>query len=415
MKKAVIYGSGNIGRGFIGQLFHMSGYETTFIDINKAVIDRMNADGRYPIYITDGERYKEYIVTDVRGVNGGDTDAVAEAVADAEIMATAVGVNALRFIAAPVARGIARRMEKGSGAPLNMIVCENMIDVDKYLSELIKAELLEDEKAYFDKNVALIEPSIGRMVPATPADIAEKEPLAICVEPYCELPVDREAFKGEIPEIVNMCPFSPFEFHIRRKLFMHNMSHALTAYLGNLKGYTYIWEASGDTEIREVALQALGEVSFAMSREYGVKESELLAFGRELMERYDNKLLGDTVFRVGRDTKRKLSANDRFVGAIRLCEKHGIMPRSILLGLAAGLHFLPEGDSASAEIAANIAEKGIADTLERFCGIERTSIAVGFVEKAYSALGEVCRDTSFAGLFSNIDVDFYCPKQQVEP
>jgi len=404
MKKAVIYGSGNIGRGFIGQLFHMSGYEITFIDINKAVIDRLNTDGRYPIYVTNGDTYTEYVVTNVRGVDGEDTDAVAEAVANAEIMATAVGVNALRFIATPIARGVARRMKSGSGTPLNIIVCENMIDVDKYLSELIKSELSEDEKAYFDKNVALIEPSIGRMVPATPREIAEREMLAVCVEPYCELPVDREAFKGEIPEIVNMCPFSPFEFHIRRKLFMHNMSHSLTAYLGNLKGYTYIWEASGDAQIREVTLRALGEVSYAMSREYGVEESELLAFGRELMERYDNKLLGDTVFRVGRDTKRKLSENDRFVGAIRLCEKHGIMPRSILLGLAAGLRFSPEGDGASAEIAANTAEKGIADTLERFCGIERPSDAVEFIEKAYSALGE--KDASFAEILTNIDVAF---------
>ena len=405
MKKAVIYGSGNIGRGFIGQLFHMSGYEITFIDINKAVIDRLNAFGRYPIYVTNGEDYKEYVVTNVHGIDGNDTEAVSAAVADAEIMATAVGVNALRFIAAPIAQGVARRMATGCVLPLNIIVRENMIDVDKYLSELIKAELTVEGKEYFDKNVALIEPSIGRMVPATPEEIAKREMLAVCVEPYCELPVDRAAFKGEMPKIVNMRPFSPFEFHIRRKLFMHNMSHALTAYLGNLKGYTYIWEASGDFEIRKIALRALGEVSYAMSREYGVAESELVTFGVELMERYDNKLLGDTVFRVGRDTKRKLSENDRFVGAIRLCEKHGGSPKSILLGLAAGLHFAPEGDGASAEIAANIAEKGIADTLERFCGIDRSSAAVGFVEKAYSALGKMAQNASFAEILAELGIE----------
>jgi mannitol-1-phosphate 5-dehydrogenase len=142
-----------------------------------------------------------------------------------------------------------------------------------------------------------------------------------------------------------------------------------------------------------------------MSREYGVEESELVTFGVELMERYDNKLLGDTVFRVGRDTKRKLSENDRFVGAIRLCEKHGESPKSILLGLAAGLHFAPEGDGASAEIAANIAEKGIADTLERFCGIDRSSAAVGFVEKAYSALGKMSQNASFAEILAELGIE----------
>ena len=35
MKKAVMYGAGNIGRGFITQLFSKSGYETALIDVNK--------------------------------------------------------------------------------------------------------------------------------------------------------------------------------------------------------------------------------------------------------------------------------------------------------------------------------------------------------------------------------------------
>ena len=44
MKQAIMYGAGNIGRGFIGQLFHMSGYEISFIDVNMTVIDKLNAD-----------------------------------------------------------------------------------------------------------------------------------------------------------------------------------------------------------------------------------------------------------------------------------------------------------------------------------------------------------------------------------
>ena len=270
MKQALIYGAGNIGRGFIGQLFHLSGYETAFIDVNPATIDALNKDGQYPIFITNGDSYKEYAVTRVRGIMGKDIESVAQVIADAEIMATAVGVNALPYIAAPIAHGIRRRMEQGVESPLNIIVCENMIEVDVYLAGLIKKELNEAEEAYFDTHVALIEPSIGRMVPATPESIAKTNPLAVCVEPYCILPVDKDAFLGEIPEIVNMVPFSPFAFHIRRKLYMHNMSHTLTAYLGNLKGYEYIWQANGDGSIRSAALAALEEISSALSVEFSV-------------------------------------------------------------------------------------------------------------------------------------------------
>jgi len=386
MKQAIMYGAGNIGRGFIGQLFHMSGYEISFIDVNMAVVDQLNTDGQYPVYITAGEGYEEYLVTGVHGVNGRDNEAIAEAIASSDIMATAVGVNILKFIAAPFAGGVRRRMEKGIDAPLNVIICENMIEADKYFASLVKENLNEEEKAYFDTHIALIEPSIGRMVPATPKEIAEKNPLAVCVEPYCELPVDKNAFKGEIPEIKNMVPFAPFDFFIRRKLFMHNMSHALTAYFGARKGYTYIWEAAKDAEVKLMTLRALTESSRALSKEYGVPLEELILFSENLIGRFENKLLGDTIERVGRDTKRKLSENDRFVGAARLCLKHGIRPMNIAAGLAAGLTFAPAGDDASAEVVKDVKENGLLHALNTYCGVEETSPIVPTVKDVYARL-----------------------------
>ncbi len=397
MKKALMYGAGNIGRGFIGQLFHMSGYDISYIDVNMAVIDKLNADGQYPIYITEGDDYREYLVTGVHGVNGRDNEAIAEAMAAADIMATAVGVNILKFIAAPFAGGVRRRMEKGIEAPLNVIICENMIEADKYFAGLVKENLNDAEKAYFDSHIALVEPSIGRMVPATPKEIAQKNPLAVCVEPYCELPVDKHAFKGEIPEIKNMVPFAPFDFFIRRKLFMHNMSHALTAYFGYLRGYTFIWEANADADIRGFATKALAEASLALSKEYGVSIEELKAFSDNLIERFDNKLLGDTIERVGKDTKRKLSVNDRLVGAALLCEKLGISATYITAGIAAGLLFAPESDESAIEVAKDAKENGVFHALATYCGIGEDAPLAKAVKAYYEKLAA---KKPFAELFA---------------
>ena len=386
MKKAIMYGAGNIGRGFIGQLFCESGYEVSFIDVNVTVIDKLNAEGQYPIYITNGEKYDTHIVKNVKGIDGRDVNAIANAMAEADIMATAVGVNILKFIAEPFAAGVKCRMEKRIKAPLNVIICENMIEADKYFADLVKNHLNEAEQAYFDEYIALVEPSIGRMVPTTPKEISEQNILAVCVEPYCELPVDKHAFKGEIPNIKNMVPFSPFDFYIRRKLFMHNMSHALTAYFGNLKGYTHIWEAAKDAEIKLIALRALIESSKALNREYGVSMNELLEFSENLLGRFENKLLGDTVARVGKDTQRKLSENDRLVGAAKLCLKHGISPANICAGIAAGLKFAPDGDDSSAEIVHNVKEKGILRALEAYCNIEKDSPLVPMICNTYERL-----------------------------
>ena len=109
MKKAVMYGAGNIGRGFIVQLFCESGYETALIDVNMTVINKLNEDKKYPVYVTKGDTYEEHIVDHVRGVDGKDVAAIAREIADADIMATAVGVNILKFIAPNVAEGVKLR------------------------------------------------------------------------------------------------------------------------------------------------------------------------------------------------------------------------------------------------------------------------------------------------------------------
>lgn len=209
MKKAIMYGAGNIGRGFIGQLFHMSGYDISFIDVNMAVVDKLNADGQYPIYITEGEGYREYTVTGVHGINGRDNGAIADAIADADIMATAVGVNILKFIAAPFAGGVRRRMQLGVEAPLNVIICENMIEADKYFAALVKENLTEEERAYFDTHIALVEPSIGRMVPATPKEIAEKIRWLSVLSPIASSPLTATHSWVRSPRSATWSPLRP--------------------------------------------------------------------------------------------------------------------------------------------------------------------------------------------------------------
>lgn len=374
MKKAVMYGGGNIGRGFIAQLFYLTGYETVFIDVSKPLVEDMNSRHEYPIFITKGDDYERFDVKNVRAVDGSDTDAVAAEIATADIMATAVGANILKFIAAPIAAGIRCRAKEG-GAPLNIIVCENLMDADKYLRSLIAEKIEADAEEFLAEKVGISEATIGRMVPAAPEHIKAADPLAVCVEPYCELPVDSSAFVGEIPELYGIKPFAPFDFFIRRKLFMHNMSHAVLSYLAKGKGYTYIWEAAADYELRYIALGALIEASRALSAEYGVPMSELIDFSYDLLSRFDNKLLGDTVDRVGRDPIRKLAKNDRLTGTALLCEKHGIEPHFIRLGMRAAFDFTADDDKASLEVSEFTRENGLREAVIKHCGLDASDAA----------------------------------------
>ncbi|MDP4132825.1 MAG: mannitol dehydrogenase [Bacillota bacterium] len=343
MKKALMYGGGNIGRGFIGQVLCESGYEVSFVDVNKELVSTLNKEGQYPVRILKGEGFEEVIVNHVSAIDGTDIEAVSDAISGSDLCATAVGVNVLKFIAKPFKEGIVKRFTIGNKKPLDIIICENLIGADEYLKGLIKDLMTEEEKKYLE-NVGFVEASIGRMVPVQTDEMKDGNPLRVCVESYNRLPVDKAAFKGEIPAIENLVPYTPFSYYIERKLFVHNMGHAACAYLGKYCGKEFIYEAINIPEVELIVIRAMTESINAMSKKYSVDTDPLFRHVENLIYRFSNKQLGDTASRVGGDIKRKLSPNDRLVGAYNLCKEMGTDNTYIALAIAASLLFEREGE-----------------------------------------------------------------------
>ena len=336
-RHAVMYGAGNIGRGFIGMLLSQSGFKVTFIDVLKPVVDALNQRGSYPVRILETDKFEDVLVECVDAIDGTDETAVAEAIANTDVMATAVGANILPRIARNIALGLKLRFARG-GKPLNILICENLLDANIALMGWMSEHLDETERAWMNANVGFVEASIGRMVPVQTPDMQEGDPLRVCVERYGYLPVDKDAFRGELPEIRNMVPFSPFDFYIRRKLYIHNMGHAVTAYLGMYGHLPLIADAIDDPEIYILAFQAMLESAEALFYKYGVPVSETLRHMQDLLLRFANRSLGDTCARVGADIVRKLAASDRLVGAVRLCREQGITPAYICVGIAGAVY-----------------------------------------------------------------------------
>ena len=123
MKTAVQFGAGNIGRGFIGAVLSQSGYKVVFADVNKEIVDRINADRQYTVHIKDVDS-EDILISGVSAVDSS-TDAVVDVIKEAEILTTAVGLRILPFIAPAIAKGIVARKEAGIEAPLSIIACEN--------------------------------------------------------------------------------------------------------------------------------------------------------------------------------------------------------------------------------------------------------------------------------------------------
>ena len=334
--KAVMYGGGNIGRGFIGALLSQSGYEVTFIDVAEPVVKSLQENRTYPVRYVSSNGHKDVWIENVTAVNGNDAEAASDVIANCDIMATAVGARILKFIVPNIVAGLRKRWAMG-GKALNIIICENLMDANKVLEGMLKANLTEEECALFDKTVGLVEASIGRMVPVQTEEMKDGEPMRVCVESYGFLPVDKDAFKGEIPNIPAMVPYSPFDFYIKRKLYVHNMGHATCAYLGDLLSLEYIWESIDVADIRILVQNAMLESAFALSKKYGASLADLQMHITDLLGRFTNAALKDTCMRVGGDPARKLSPDDRMIGSATLALEQGITPAYIAVGAAAGV------------------------------------------------------------------------------
>ena len=335
--KAVMYGGGNIGRGFIGATLSQSGYAVTFIDVAEPVVKALREKHCYPVRYVSGEGSKDVWIQNVTAVNGNDTEAAAEAIASCNIMATAVGARILKFIVPNIIAGLRKRWAR-TDAPLNIIICENLNDANKILEGMLKAQLSEEEQNVFDARVGLVEASIGRMVPVQTEEMKDGDPMRVCVERYGFLPVDLDAFKGPVPEISNLVPYAPFDFYIKRKLFIHNMGHATCAYLGGYIGRKYIYQAIDDPEILSIVENAMLESAMALHKKYGVELDQLLLHITDLLGRFRNEALKDTCKRVGGDPARKLGAADRLIGAGLLCLEQGITPAYIAVGAAGAVY-----------------------------------------------------------------------------
>jgi mannitol-1-phosphate 5-dehydrogenase len=351
--KAIMYGAGNIGRGFIGAVFAQSGYELTFIDVAEETVAALRQEGRYPVRVLSDLDYEDTWIEGVNAVDGRDIEGASDSIAGADIMATAVGVRALPLIAPVIAAGLQKRFDR-SEDPLNIIICENLINANHILAEFIKEHLNEKERIIFDERVGLVEASIGRMVPLQTKEMQDGNSLRVCVEAYGFLPVDRNAFIGEPPNLKGLVPFDQFDFYIQRKLFVHNMGHAICAYLGILSGDRYIADAINRPEVFCITQNAMLESARALSLKYGMPFEDLIVHVQDLLCRFSNRTLGDTCARAGADIERKLGPKDRLIGAIKCCNEQSVIPAFISAGAATALfcHFQEQGLTKTPEEAA---------------------------------------------------------------
>lgn len=367
MKTVVQFGAGNIGRGFLGQLYSQSSWKTIYIDVVPEVVDKLQKENTFNIYIV-GSGEKTIKVENVEAVNGKDIDAVADAIADADMLGTSVGVNALPFIVPALCKGLEKRAAKGAG--IDMIICENLLDSSKFLREKILEKISPEAKDFVENKLGLVETVVSRMIPVIPEEKKKNDPLSVWVEAYGILPVAQKGFKNGIPEIKGFEPIADIHAYEERKLFCHNCMHCMASYFGFQKGYTYVYEAIEDESIKEKVCSGGWEAGRALIKKHGFTEEDYKAHIEDLLFRFTNHALGDTVARCGGDPVRKLGRRDRLIGAALAAIEGGEKPDNIIDAILAGMKFNPKGDKSVPVIQEKIKAGGIGQVLKDISGLQ---------------------------------------------
>ncbi len=293
-----------------------------------------------------------------------DRQVLVEALAEADEIGTAV--PGVKFYTSPgpesldrvLAEGLARKAERG-GPKAVIYTAENHNRAAEILEERVLGFIPPAGRKVISRRVCFLNTVIGKMsgVITYPFELSElgltpmtpDNQRTLLVEAFNRILISRITFEEDaagpvfqrgLDMLIEKDDLLPFE---EAKLYGHNATHALAAYLGPLVGVRRIADLRSIPEVMAFLRQAfLEESGAALIRRYGgidplFTPSGYAAYADDLLARMVNPWLADTVERVGRDAARKLGWDDRLIGTVRLGLAEGVEMRRYALGAAAAL------------------------------------------------------------------------------
>lgn len=366
--KAIHFGAGNIGRGFIGQVYSDNGFDVTFVDVNETIINALNDKKQYDIKIVDTNDLVR--IDKVQGINSKEhPEEVIKAITEADMITTAIGPNILPFIAPLLAEGLMARLEAGKEG-IDVIACENMIGGSSFLKAEVMKHVPEEKQVQLEELVGFPNAAVDRIVPQQ----QHEDPLFVEVEAYKEWVIDQSGVKNTQIKLQGVDYATSLEPFIERKLFTVNTGHATVAYEGAKKGYTTILEAISDRDIEEHLRHVLSETGELMVTKWGFDAQEHQQYIDKIIGRFKNPKIDDDIKRVARTPIRKLGNQERFIKpTLELAEKE-LNNRALVSTIATVLAYTEPTDEEAVKLQEKIANEPLNTVIEEITGLTNQPI-----------------------------------------
>jgi mannitol-1-phosphate 5-dehydrogenase len=220
------------------------------------------------------------------------------------------------------------------------------------------------------------------MVPIMPQEEQEKDRLLVYAEPYNTLILDKKAFKNPIPEVKGLAPKDNMKAWVDRKSHIHNFGHAAAAYSGYITDPSaqYMADILKINSVKKFTRSAMLQSADVLMKKYPGEFtlSDLTDHIDDLLFRFENRALGDTVFRVGCDLKRKLHRDDRILGPLIDGNLTQSRVDKIVLTFVYGLSFKAKDEAGKnfpgdIELLKTLEKEGLEYVLINLCGLSRNT------------------------------------------
>ncbi len=385
-KVFVQWGAGNIGRTLLCRIFGQAGYNLVCIDTRSDLVRQLNESGSYTIESVGRTKNKTCVVRHVSAIETTFQSRIDEVVTSAEYMGISVGKKAFETIIPSLSHAVMKRWLSRPEDPIDIIIAENIIDGAVLLRSLLKTQLPKSFPV--DSYLGLVETSIGKMVPLQ----APLSYLHLRCEPENELYVDRNGFLNPVPKSRNIHAVSPITPYIERKLFIQDLGLAATAYIGHYfrPESHYIDQVLLDARVfNKVKALMLQSMRILLSKYPDIfTEKDLTNYIDDLLLRFTNPSLKDTVYRVGKDLRRKLHYTERIMGAVIAAHSIGLCWYKIGEVFFYALNFHPQQSANSEDdlFLKNISKLPVREQILQCSCLDRSSLGQSSIMTILNAL-----------------------------
>ena len=349
-KSVLIYGAGAIGRGFLAPLLQKYNLEISFADKDEKLITELKSKKHYKAAITGSNEY-EFIDVPVK---------------DAFFQTEEKNIEQYDLVFSCVGPANCYDLSEEFKHARTLISCENDLSTVKGLQELSG-----------NRNIYFGIPDVITSNTAPP-ELLKQDPLMTVTERGVLV---LEKGNYQLPDEILHVGCEELHMHWMCKLFIHNAPHAIVAYLGWMKGFTYIHEAMADKDINEIVVGSISEITDGViASGFAVKEYAIYYKEKEL-KRFSNKLLYDKIERVAREPLRKIAKNNRLVLALRNALFNGVLPVNTAKGIKAALYYNNTSDEEAVYFQKLRETTKDSELLEKFSGIDHLDPLNGFINQ----------------------------------